>query len=222
MASLDHRGTRFGLGRTPSAYAVLSLEPGGAPVRMFPLTDEAWPGAWRAFHELEATPAETTVAGAMTAEAMAPASTAPEPEAEPGPPPLEEVAVLDYRGEGYGLGRTEDMYAIWDLAAGGRPVETWPIHPAAWRDAWARYHQLEAGVRSGLPEAVVQKAPAVEPELVGAVSVDYTGQGFGLGRTTDAYAIWDLGAGGPPIRTFPLDPTAWPEAWAEFHALQSG
>ncbi|HYZ11355.1 MAG TPA: hypothetical protein VE962_05625, partial [Actinomycetota bacterium] len=90
-----------------------------------------------------------------------------------------------------------------------------------WREAWARYHGLEAGVGWAATPA---EAPAgtVKSELVGAVSVDYTGRGYGLGRTADTYAIWDLGAGGAPIRTFPLDPAMWPEAWAEFHALQAG
>jgi len=188
VVSLDHRGARFGLGRTSTGYAVWSLEAGGPPVRLFPLTDEAWPEAWRAFHELEAEPALTG------------------------------VVLLDYRGNRYGLGRTEHEYAIWDLTTGGTPVETWPIRPEAWREVWARYREAEA---AAVPAAAEVTSPGGTPDLVGAVAVDYTGRGFGLGRTTDAYAIWDLGAGGSPIRTFPLHPSSWPEAWAAFHELES-
>ena len=103
VVSLDHRGSRFALGRTSTGYAVWDLESGGRPVRLFPLTDAAWPEAWRAFHELEAGP------------------------------PLAGLVLLDYRGYRFGLGRTEDEYALWDLTAGGAPVETWPIRPEAWR-----------------------------------------------------------------------------------------
>ena len=202
MVSLDHRGVRFGLGRTASAYAVWSLEAGGEPVRRFPLTDQAWPEAWRAFHELEAGPGEPEAGGSGRPEAVGVGAR------------LQGVAVLDYRGSAFGLGRTEHDYAIWDLRAGGGPVETWPIHPQAWRHAWARYQELESA-------AAPPSEDTTPPPLVGAVAVDYTGQGYGLGRTADAYAIWDLGAGGAPIRTFPLDPSAWPEAWAAFHALQA-
>lgn len=199
VVSVDHRGARFGLGRTSTGYAVWSLETGGDPVRVFPLTDEAWPEAWASFHELEATPGDR--------------------EPEPGPlsePALAGMVLLDYRGRGYGLGRTEHEYAVWDLAVGGMPVTTWPIRPEAWRDAWAQYQELEAG-----SEVAVADDPAGSPELAGAVAVDYTGRGFGLGRTADAYAIWDLAAGGSPIRTFPLHPSSWPEAWAAFHELGS-
>jgi tRNA A-37 threonylcarbamoyl transferase component Bud32 len=192
VASLDHRGSRFGLGRTSTGYAVWSLEAGGQPVRLFPLTDEAWPEAWRAFQELEA-----------------------EPE-------LAGVVLLDYRGYRYGLGRTEREYAIWDLTAGGAPVETRPIRPEAWREAWARYQELEAAAVPGAaPDETEVNPPTGTQDLAGAVAVDYAGRGFGLGRTADAYAIWDLGAGGSPIRTFPLHPSSWPEAWAAFQDLES-
>jgi tRNA A-37 threonylcarbamoyl transferase component Bud32 len=207
LVLLDHRGSRFGLGRTATNYAVWSLEAGGPPVRLFPLTDEAWPEAWRAFHELEASLAEPGAAGATDPR---------------GPPPLAGVVFLDYPGHGYGLGRTQHEYGIWDLAVGGEPVETWPLRPEAWGDAWGRFHELEAAAApAAQPEAGPAHPPAGTPELVGAVAVDYRGMGYGLGRTTDAYAIWDLGAGGGPIRTFPLHPSSWPEAWAAFQVLES-
>jgi tRNA A-37 threonylcarbamoyl transferase component Bud32 len=211
LISLDHRGSRYGLGRTATAYAVWSLQAGGSPVRLFPLTDEAWPEAWRAFHELEAAtaePAEEPAAGA-----------AAEP---PGGRPLTGAVYLDYPGRRYGLGRTQRDYAIWDVTAGGDPLETWPLRPEAWRDAWGRYQELEAAVASQpSPDAGPAPSAAAVPELVGAVAVDYRGRGYGLGRTQHEYAIWDLGAGGGPIRTFPLHPSSWPEAWAAFQELES-
>jgi hypothetical protein len=194
---------------------VWSLEAGGSPVRLFPLTDEAWPEAWRAFHELEAAPAEPAMVA--TGEPVVGAATD-----APVRPPLTDLVTLDYRGRGYGLGRTRFDYAIWDLTAGGGPVEMWPLRPEAWRDAWGRFQELEAAVApTPAPAAGPAGVSAAAPELAGVVAVDYRGSGFGLGRTADAYAIWDLGAGGGPIRTFPLHPSAWPEAWAAFQELES-
>jgi hypothetical protein len=57
--------------------------------------------------------------------------------------------------------------------------------------------------------------------LQGAREVDYRGTRFALGRTADAYAIWDL-AGGPPVRTFPLTDEAWPDAWLTYQAWEAG
>jgi hypothetical protein len=57
--------------------------------------------------------------------------------------------------------------------------------------------------------------------LQGAREVDYRGTRFALGRTADAYAIWDL-AGGPPLRTFPLTDEAWPDAWLTYQAWEAG
>src|SRR5919106_1690872 len=57
--------------------------------------------------------------------------------------------------------------------------------------------------------------------LQGAREVDYQGTRFALGRTSDAYAIWDL-AGGPPVRTFPLTDEAWPDAWLTYQAWEAG
>ena len=57
--------------------------------------------------------------------------------------------------------------------------------------------------------------------LQGAREVDYRGTRFALGRTSDAYAIWDL-AGGPPVRTFPLTDEAWPDAWLTYQAWEAG
>jgi hypothetical protein len=57
--------------------------------------------------------------------------------------------------------------------------------------------------------------------LEGAREVDYRGSRYALGRTSDAYAIWDL-AGGPSVRTFPLTDEAWPEAWLTYQAWEAG
>lgn len=57
--------------------------------------------------------------------------------------------------------------------------------------------------------------------LQGAREVDHRGARFALGRTSDAYAIWDL-AGGPPVRTFPLTDEAWPDAWLTYQAWEAG
>jgi glycerophosphoryl diester phosphodiesterase family protein len=56
--------------------------------------------------------------------------------------------------------------------------------------------------------------------LFGAVEVDYRGSGYALGRTTDAYAIWDQAAGGAPQRAFPLTVEGWTEAWHTYQELE--
>jgi Protein kinase domain len=216
VASIDYRGARFGLGRTAEGYAVWNLEAGGHPVRLFPLTDEAWGTAWATFEELEATPAEEA---------------APLPVAEPEPirpaePLLVGVVFLDYRGSRYALGRTEDAYAIWDQQAGGYPVQTFALHPQAWPEVWHRYQGLEAAETA--PASAAEEAPALAgglaptpTDLTGAVAVDYRGAGYALGRTSGGYAIWDLAAGGNPVRVYQGSPDAWTEAWQAFQDLEA-
>ncbi|MGH2673941.1 MAG: protein kinase domain-containing protein [Actinomycetota bacterium] len=214
VVSLDHAGTRFGLGRTANGYAIWDLEAGGRPVRLFPLADQSWAVAWQTFQDLEAAPPEEHPAASVPEAVPEPAS-APVASAEP---LLVGVVFLDYRGRRFALGRTEEEYAIWDLSAGGMPAHTWPIRPEAWREAWARYQEQEAAAE---PAPVTPAQTAQPRELTGAVAVDYTGAGYGLGRTTDAYAIWDLSAGGSPVRIFPLHPSSWQQAWAAFQELES-
>ncbi len=219
VASLDYRGARYGLGRTATGYGVWDLESGGHPVRLFPLTDESWAAAWQTFQDLESPPAEEPAEPAVPGTAPEPVS-APVASAEP---LLVGVVFLDYRGQRFALGRTEEEYAIWDLQAGGVPVHAWPIRPEAWREAWARYQELEAAAVPTLAPAEATPPPTGQPpQLAGAVAVDYTGTGYGLGRTVDAYAIWDLSAGGNPVRTFPLHPSSWQDAWTAFQDLETG
>jgi tRNA A-37 threonylcarbamoyl transferase component Bud32 len=212
VLSLDYRGARFGLGRTATGYAVWDLEAGGHPVRLFALTHESWPLAWQTFQDLEASPPAPEE----------PAVSTPEPVSAPiasSAPLLVGVVFLDYRGTRYGLGRTQDGYAIWDLRAGGTPLQTWPIRPDTWDHAWAAYQRFEAS-------AVAPETPPAEPPqpapLAGAVAVDYRGTRYGLGRTTDSYAVWDVTSGGSPLRTFPLHPSSWQAAWAAFQELETG
>jgi glycerophosphoryl diester phosphodiesterase family protein len=56
--------------------------------------------------------------------------------------------------------------------------------------------------------------------LLGAVEIDYRGTGYALGRTTDAYAIWDQASGGAPRRIFPLTVEGWTEAWRTYRELE--
>ena len=57
-------------------------------------------------------------------------------------------------------------------------------------------------------------------ELIGMVQVDYRGAGHVLGRTADAYAIWDI-QGGPPRQTFPLSDEGWVQAWETYQRLEA-
>jgi hypothetical protein len=56
--------------------------------------------------------------------------------------------------------------------------------------------------------------------LLGAQHVDFRGARHALGRTVDAYAIWDLGSGGNPIQTFQLTQDGWGEAWSRYQQLE--
>jgi hypothetical protein len=228
--AVDHRGRRYALGRTSEAYAVWALS-GGPPVRTFPQEDQHWAAAWQVFQDLEAgREAETSGATAAPAPAAAPRSAA-RPEG---------VVVMDYQGSRYGVGRTRDAYAIWDLSRGGAAFETHPLSEDGWQIAWHRYQQLEGGGPSGEPAAMPaqESASGVAPEpalaeeparktepaagsdLQGAAAVDYRGGAYALGRTADGYAIWDATTGGQPILTFPANPEAWNQAWDAYQRLE--
>jgi hypothetical protein len=57
-------------------------------------------------------------------------------------------------------------------------------------------------------------------DLIGAVHVDYRGTRYVLGRTAEAYAIWDA-RGGAPIQTHPLSDEGWAAAWQEYQRLEA-
>jgi hypothetical protein len=233
--AVDHRGERFALGRTPDAYAVWSLS-GGAPVRTFPQEERYWGEAWEAFQALETQPgdAEATEPAASEAPAPATADATPAtaetpavsaaaasvgPTAEP-----EGVVVMDYRGRAYGVGRTRDAYAIWELARGGRPLEFHPLTEDGWQAAWQHYQTLELGGGPAGPAEATPAGPAPQkatgPELRGAAAVDFRGHAYALGRTAEGYAIWDTTTGGEPILTFPATPEAWNQAWGAYQRFE--
>ena len=170
----------------------------------------------------------TEDAAMATAEGMAPA----EPEAAPVAPALEGVSHIDYRGERYGLGRTQDRFAVWDCHTGGPPLATFPLEAPAWQEAWQTYRELEASPARDRKTTAEARAEVDErhrrpsgpggPLLVGVVFLDYRGNTFALGRTSEGYAIWDLLQGGPPLRQYPLSAEAWQEAWATYQAWEAG
>jgi hypothetical protein len=218
VAHLDYEGQRFGLGRTHDHYALWDLRAGGAPIAIFPLEAEAWQGAWDTYQELEADPDRDRK---TTAESRAEVDEAHRRPSGPGGPLLVGVVFLDFRGQKYGLGRTSDGYAIWDLLQGGAPLRQFPLSADAWQDAWRTYQSWEAGesrIASTAQDAAA--GPPGEPELVGAVAVDYRGAGYGLGRTSTGYALWDLRVGGQPILTFPLTAASWQQAWQSYQQLE--
>jgi hypothetical protein len=58
--------------------------------------------------------------------------------------------------------------------------------------------------------------------LLGALTIDYRGSRFVLGRTSEHYAIWDTTSGGAPSLTFPLSSEGWTEAWSTFRVWEPG
>ncbi|HJV04862.1 MAG TPA: hypothetical protein VJ868_06330 [Actinomycetota bacterium] len=230
--AVDHRGERFALGRTSDSYAVWPLS-GGAPIRTFPQEERYWGEAWQAFQALEAAPPEAAgTAGAVEApEPDRAVETAPAPdrpaETDTATGEPEGVVVMDYRGTAYGVGRTRDAYAIWDVARGGRPLEFHPLTEEGWQAAWHRYQELEAGgqapgteVPPGVAPGGTDEVPVAGGDLRGAGAVDYRGRAYALGRTAGGYAIWDTITGGDPILTFPPTPEAWNQAWGAYQRLE--
>jgi hypothetical protein len=53
------------------------------------------------------------------------------------------AAHVDYRARRYVLGRTGEVYAIWDGAVGGSPIETFALSTDGWVQAWERFQALE-------------------------------------------------------------------------------
>jgi hypothetical protein len=229
--AVDHRGKRFALGRTSDAYAVWPLS-GGAPVRTFPQEERYWGEAWEAFQALEAAPAEAEARPADIHEGPTAVESEPRPTIVPAMGPTaaepEGVVVMDYRGTAYGVGRTRDAYAIWDLGRGGAALEFHPMTEDGWQAAWRRYQELELGAGRPAaddvtPETGPQEEPASAPDgpdLRGAAAVDYRGRAYALGRTAGGYAIWDTTTGGDPILTFPATPEAWNQAWGAYQRLE--
>ncbi|HEV3474298.1 MAG TPA: glycerophosphoryl diester phosphodiesterase membrane domain-containing protein [Actinomycetota bacterium] len=60
-----------------------------------------------------------------------------------GGPPLAGATAIDYRGTRFALGRTADMYGIWDMPAGGGPVISFPLTHDGWAEAWRTYRYWE-------------------------------------------------------------------------------
>jgi hypothetical protein len=58
--------------------------------------------------------------------------------------------------------------------------------------------------------------------LLGALTIDYRGSRFVLGRTSEHYAIWDTTSGSAPSLTFSLSSEGWTEAWRTFRAWEPG
>jgi serine/threonine-protein kinase len=218
VVDLDYQGERFGLGRTQDRYAVWDLHTGGPPLATFPLEAASWQMAWDTYQDLESNPDRDRK---TTAESRASVDEEHRRPSGPGGPLLVGVVFLDYRGQKYALGRTDDGYAIWDLLQGGAPLRQFPLSPEAWQDAWGTYQSWESGesrIAEGAQEVVA--GPPGEPDLAGATSIDYRGAGYALGRISTGYALWDLRVGGPPILTFPLTAEAWQQAWQSYQQLE--
>jgi hypothetical protein len=64
----------------------------------------------------------------------------PRPKAAPQTWPQGALAV-DYRGVRYALGRISEGYAIWDTAAGGTVIRTFPLTQDGWDQAWKAYYE---------------------------------------------------------------------------------
>jgi hypothetical protein len=65
-------------------------------------------------------------------------------------------------------------------------------------------------------------AAARPPAYAGAVSIDYRGVRYALGRTEQAYVIWDSAAGGAPVRLYPLTQEGWQQAWTAYYQELEG
>jgi hypothetical protein len=64
--SLNYRGARYGLGLSPSGYAVWDLAVGGPPLVTFDRTDAGWAQGWTYYQQLEQGAAVVPVGGGRT------------------------------------------------------------------------------------------------------------------------------------------------------------
>jgi hypothetical protein len=65
-----------------------------------------------------------------------------------------------------------------------------------------------------LPPPEVRDVPD-EPFATG-ISFTHAGRRYLLGRTGEAYGIWDRRSPGPPVQRFPLTSSGWQTAWTAF------
>lgn len=56
--------------------------------------------------------------------------------------------------------------------------------------------------------------------LLGALTIDYRGTRYALGRTADSYAIWEAARGGPPVQTWPVTQEGWAQAWSTYQSWE--
>jgi hypothetical protein len=142
-------------------------------------------------------------------------------------PNLEGAVVVDHRGERYALGRTSDSYAVWALS-GGPAVRTFPQEDQHWPEAWETFQDLESGRGAEVPAATGAEQPAPSAAQTGAsppeglVVMDYRGSSVAVGRTRNAYAIWDNSRGGTPLETHPITEDGWQIAWHRYQQLEAG
>lgn len=97
----------------------------------------------------------------------------------------QKAVTLDYPGRRFGLGRTEDAYAIWDLTSSTPPLSEFQLTTEGWDDAWFRFQQLEkdlAGAVVGVSPGPSSGAPAYPQFPLGPVPPDPSqGRGFTTG-----------------------------------------
>jgi Phospholipase_D-nuclease N-terminal len=75
----------------------------------------------------------------------------------------------------------------------------------------------------GRPSQASRASAAFRPPAYpGAVSIDYRGVRYALGRTNEAYVIWDSAAGGAPVRSYALTQEGWQQAWAAYYQELEG
>jgi hypothetical protein len=77
------------------------------------------------------------------------------------------LAHEDVRGRRYVLGRTVEVYALWDGAVGGVPLEVFPLSTEGWTRAWLRHRELEAVVGTEA-EPPAAPYPLTVGQIVGA------------------------------------------------------
>jgi hypothetical protein len=54
-----------------------------------------------------------------------------------------------------------------------------------------------------------------------AEKISHRGSRYGVGTTSDSYAVWDLAAGGQPQARFEKSEEGWTQAWAFFQSSES-
>jgi hypothetical protein len=131
-------------------------------------------------------------------------------------PRATEVAHFTHGGPRFLLGYTASRNAIWDRADIQTPVAQFPRTSEGRAAAWQQFSIWEPHATPVAPYPGIPLGSIAD----GSVAFSHIGTRFCLGRTGEAYGIWDRWAPGAPVATFANDTAGANQAWQTFSAWE--